>query len=121
MLRTSNFPLDQIIRHCLKFDSNLAGRLEEEKEVESKYQEVVDDTGKSVYKCLDCGKQVNLKNNMRQHVRNLHAKPTNNVCQYCRKEFKNNLSCQRHIKNNRCPILSSIASQITAYPDLPLQ
>jgi len=85
-------------------------------EVEAKYEEVFDDNGKSRFKCLVCGKQVNLKNNMRQHVRNMHAKQTNNVCQYCQKEFKNNLSCQRHIKNNRCPILSTIASaQIIEY------
>ena len=84
--------------------------------MEAKYEEVFDDDGKSRFKCLVCGKQVNLKNNMRQHVRNMHAKQTNNVCQYCQKEFKNNLSCQRHIKNNRCPILSTIASaQIIEY------
>merc|ERR1712203_1032913 len=37
-------------------------------DVESKFQENFDDEGNSVFECLVCGKQVNLKRNMRQHV-----------------------------------------------------
>lgn len=73
--------------------------------MESKFQENFDDEGNSVFECLVCGKQVNLKRNMRQHVKNMHLQATDNVCEYCHKVFKNDLSCSRHKKGGKCQIL----------------
>ena len=73
--------------------------------MESKFQENFDGEGNSVFECLVCGKQVNLKRNMRQHVKNMHLQATDNVCEYCHKVFKNDLSCSRHKKGGKCQIL----------------
>jgi len=74
-------------------------------DVESKFQENFDEEVNSVFECLVCGKQVNLKRNMRQHVKNMHLQATDNVCEYCHKVFKNDLSCSRHKKGGKCQIL----------------
>ena len=74
------------------------------KDVDTKFKQIFGDGGNFLFQCLVCGKQINLKYNMRIHVSNMHLKATNNVCQYCFKVFKNNLSCSRHMKRGKCSL-----------------
>ena len=62
----------------------------------------VDEQGNPVVKCLLCGKCGTRRNNMRQHMRLNHTKPTNEVCKYCQKVFKHKYYLDRHIRSQEC-------------------
>ena len=64
--------------------------------------DVIDEQGNPVVKCLLCGKCGNRRNNMRQHMRLNHAKPTNDICNYCHKVFKHKYYLHRHIRSREC-------------------
>ena len=58
--------------------------------------------GESGKKCTLCGKFSIHNANMRRHMILKHTKPTNNVCSYCKRNFKQKLYLDRHIRSREC-------------------
>ena len=57
---------------------------------------------KTIYKCTLCGKMSGKKANMQRHMTLVHTKPTQEVCQYCSKEFKHKYYLDRHVRAREC-------------------
>ena len=59
--------------------------------------QVVNEDGQTVWRCLLCGKDFQLKSNGRRHIEQIHYETPNLECEICGKVLKNKNSYQKHI------------------------
>ena len=60
---------------------------------------VVDVSGRSVWRCLDCGKEFKLKGDMSRHVEAFHITHPGLQCEVCEKVLKTRESMRSHMNN----------------------
>ena len=55
-------------------------------------------SGAALFTCKICSKTMKLRSKIRRHLQSVHCAPTNEVCPYCTRTFKNKPTLASHIR-----------------------